>query len=301
MSVPSPLQPPSRGRIATVLMLGVVGVSTGAILVRLADCGPLAKAAWRCGLATCILAFSGGLRAPAGYPSDRRAIGLAMLAGTFLAFHFATWIASLDMTSVAASSVLVSTAPVWVAIAAPFVTSDRPSMRSIIGVGVSMLGSTWIAFDAGGETGDLLGPALAIAGAIGGAGYVLLGRRVGTRLPMQRYLIVCYGTAAVLLVIAALINGDKLTGFDQQTWLALIGLALFPQLLGHSSCNWALRWLPALFVSVTFLSEPILSSVFAWIFLHEPPGMAVLQAAPLVLIGIVLAADPSSGAHASAE
>lgn len=276
-------------------MLGVVGVSTGAILVRLADCGPLAKAAWRCGLATCILAFSGGLRRPAGYPPDRRALGLAMLAGTFLAFHFATWIASLDMTSVAASSVLVSTAPIWVAIASPLVTSDRPSLRSITGVGVSMLGSVWIAVDAGGETGEWLGPALAMAGAIGGAGYILIGRRVGTRLPMQRYLFVCYGTAAVLLIVAALINGDKLVGFDQQTWLALVGLALFPQLLGHSSCNWALRWLPALFVSVAFLSEPILSSFFAWVFLQEAPGMAVLQAAPLVLIGIVLAADPKTG------
>ena len=124
---------------------------------------------------------------------------------------------------------------------------------------------------------------------------MLIGRRVGERLPIQRYLFLCYGSAALFLIATALISGDALFGFDGRTYAALVGLALVPQLLGHSACNWALRWLPALLVSVVFLSEPIVASTLAWAFLKEAPERVVLLAAPLVLLGIVLAADTRQG------
>ncbi|MFT5291557.1 MAG: drug/metabolite transporter (DMT)-like permease [Planctomycetota bacterium] len=296
-STTSKVEAPTSTRVALVLTLGVLGVSTGAILVRTADCSPLAKAAYRCALAAIALGLAGGWRPAPPTPGEqrdpgyRRALALAILAGAFLAFHFGTWIASLDHTSVATSSVLVATTPVWVAIAAPFLTSDRPSLRALCGVGLSLLGAIWIALDGGGVGSELLGAGLAVAGAVGAAGYVLIGRRVGHRIPMGHYLFLCYGSAAVLLVCATLLNGDELIGFDRRTWMALVGLAVFPQLIGHSACNWSLRWMPALLVSVVFLAEPILASIFAWGFLGEAPGRVVLYAAPLVFLGILLAAD----------
>lgn len=305
MKRPAPSQPaadslagpsagrPSSSRVGLVLAIGVVSTSFGAILVRLADCAPLTKAAWRCTLAAAILGLSGGIRRSKEETEQPGVMGLAFLAGAFLAFHFGTWIASLDSTSVALSSLLVATTPVWVALASPFITGDRATWRALAGVGLSLGGSAWIALAGEGGQGEVYGALLAVAGAIGAAGYVLIGRRVGERLPIQRYLFLCYGSAALFLVAAALISGDALFGFDGRTYAALIGLALVPQLLGHSACNWALRWLPALLVSVVFLSEPIVASTLAWAFLEEAPERAVLLAAPLILLGIVLAADTS--------
>lgn len=290
---------PAPRKVALVLAIGVCSISTGAILVRMADCAPLTKAAWRCALAAIILGVSGGARRPSTAPQGR-VIGLALMAGALLAFHFGTWIASLDSTSVARSSLLVATTPIWVAMASPFVTTDRPTWRALLGVAISLAGSAWIALDdpGGGETKGAL---LALAGALGAAGYVLVGRRVGSRIPIQRYLFLCYGSAALWLIIAARANGDALFGFDGKTWAALIGLAMVPQLLGHSACNWALRWLPALLVSVVFLAEPIVASILAWLFLQETPGLVVLLAAPLILAGIVLAADARTNPPPSDE
>lgn len=291
---PSPASPPRppRSRVALVLAIGVVSTSFGAILVRLADCPPLAKAAWRCTLAAAILGATGGLRRRGAQPESPGAVRLAVLAGAFLAFHFGTWIASLDSTSVATSSLLVATTPIWVAMASPFLTKDRATWRALTGVALSLAGSAWIALAGEDGSGELEGALLAVAGAIGAAGYVLIGRRMGERLPIQRYLFLCYGSAALFLIATAAIRGDALFGFDGRTYAALIGLALVPQLLGHSACNWALRWLPALLVSVVFLSEPIVASTLAWALLNEAPERVVLYAAPLILLGIVLAADP---------
>lgn len=279
---------------ATLMALGVVAVSTGAVFARLAEAPPLAKAAWRCAFATALLAVLGGpTMAGALAALERRVVALSALAGVFLAAHFATWIASLEHTSVATSLLLVNTSPIWVALVAPRLTGDRASGRALAGVALALVGAAWLAWrgDGGGATPrGLLGPGLALLGALGATGYLLVGRRVGARVPLVGYLVVCYGTATGTLLLAALATGSPLTGFDRATIGWLLALGFVPQLIGHSACNAALRKLSPLLVALPLLLEPVLGSLLAWVVLNERPPAEAGPAGALVLLGVALAA-----------
>jgi len=134
-----------------------------------------------------------------------------------------------------------------------------------------------------------LGNALALAGALAVSGYWLIGRRLRRRLPLVPYVTVVYGTAAALLMAAALLLRQRLSGFAPATYGWFLLLALLPQLLGHSSFNWALGQLPASYVAIATLGEPIGAAVLACAFLGETPTRLKLLAAAMVLAGIFLA------------
>lgn len=298
----------ARGIGLGLLVIGVAAVSTGAIFARLAEAPPLAKATWRCGLATLVLALwagPAGLRALARAPSQARA--LSMGAGAFLALHFATWIASLEYTSVATSLLLVNTTPVWVVLAAPRWNGERAAPLALVGVALALAGAAWLAFDPaatggpgammheGAETNEarspgLLGPGLALVGAFGASGYFLLGRRIGGSLPLLGHLVLCYGTATVLLLSVTLVMQVPLHGFERETVIWLVALALVPQLIGHSACNAALRRLPALLVALPLLLEPVIGALLAQRFLGESPPPRAYGAGALVLLGVGIAA-----------
>ena len=251
---------------------------------------PLATAiaAWRCAIATLVLAPAGlpRLRAALDEHGARR-LGAPLLAGAFLAVHFATWIRSLEYTSVAASVFLVNTNPIWVGLLAPLVTRERLRPAAVVGLVLAVLGSGVIALGGlGGGGRPLLGAFLALAGAWAASGYLLIGRRQRAGLPLSAYLFACYGSAALLLVALAGIEGTPLVGYSDQTVLYLVAIGLVPQLIGHSACNWALRKLETVYVALTFLGEPICSSLLAWIVLSEAPAASIWIGGPLVLAGI---------------
>jgi drug/metabolite transporter (DMT)-like permease len=286
---------------ALLLVFGVAAVSTGSIFARLAEAPPLAKAAWRCAIATAVLLALGRLQlVQVICMTPRKLLGLAALAGVFLAVHFATWIASLDHTSVATSLLLVNTTPIWIVVLAPFVNRESVSRRELVGVALALAGGAWLAL--GGEAdasaaresaaggNGLLGPALAVVGAWASTGYFLIGRRVGKGMALIGYLSVCYGAATGTLLVAALATGTQLVGFEGETVLWLLALALVPQLIGHSAYNAALRKLPALLVAMPLLFEPVVGSLLAWWFLGEAPPARAFGAGTLVLAGVALAA-----------
>ena len=285
----------------TLLTLGVLAVSTGAVFARLADAPALVKATWRCALATvALMALGAPVLLQVVFTAPKRVIGLAALSGLFLAAHFATWIASLDHTSVATSLLLVNTIPVWVVLLAPFVNGDRATVRQLLGVALALVGGAWLALGgqdlqpplptAGPPPSGTLGAGLAVLGAWGAAAYYLLGRRIGTRLPLFAYLTVCYGSATVALACAATASGDSLFDVDASAWIWIVALGLVPQLIGHSACNAAVRRLPALLVALPLLLEPVVGSLLAWLVLDEAPPARALGAGALTLSGIALAA-----------
>lgn len=274
------------------LFLGIFAVSTGAIFVRLADAPALTVAAYRTGLASLILApvawwkVRDELRA-LRWPDYR----LALLSGFFLAAHFATWISSLDYTSVASSVVLVNTNPIWVGLLTPFISKDRITRLTALGIVISVVGGVIIGagdFAIGGMA--LVGDILAILGSISAALYLLIGRNLRPKLSLVAYIIVVYGTAAVLLWIVVLSMGLPITGFTPQTWGALLGIAVVPQILGHSTYNWALRWVTASLVAVSLLGEPIMATIMAYFLFGEGLTWAKMVGGGLILLGIYLAA-----------
>lgn len=305
MRKPSPGQPaPSP---ALVLALGILGASSSSILIRYAqqDAPSLIIAAYRLSLATLALL-------PVLLTRERARLrtlsageaGLCALSGTFLAGHFATWVSSLEYTSVASSIVLVQTAPLMVAVLSPLVLREPLRRWLALGLLVSTIGGGIVAVsDACAWEGRLIcpppgewfgGPALkgdllALAGAACGAAYMLVGRRLRPRLSLLPYITLTYGAAAVWLGLLAFAAGQLALGYPPRTYLWFLLLAAFPQLVGHSSYNWALRYLPAAMVSLGLLGEPVASIALAALLLEEIPSGLRLAGSLLTLAGIALA------------
>lgn len=282
--------PAQAGRIAPFVVLGIalVAVSHGAIFARLADASPLAIAAWRVGLAAAVVLPL------AVYPSrahDRRAAPflLAGCAGLLLAVHFASWIASLESTTVARSVLLVSTSPIWVAVILFLTGRGRPSRTTIAALLLAVAGAGVVS--GGGNAGGaaIEGDLLAVAGGVAFAGYLLLSREAQAALPFRAYLGAAYGTAAAALWIAVLVSSTPAAGFDTGTWWALAGMAIVSQLIGHSGYNWSLRHLHPQFVSVVSVGEPVLASTLAWWLLGEELDWRTGAGGLLILAGIALA------------
>lgn len=273
-----------------VLGAAVLAVSNGAIFARLSDAAPLATAAWRLTIASSVIVPLALLFGRTRFEARARDWCLAAVAGGLLALHFATWITSLEYTSIANSVLLVTTAPIWVGLLSLVTGRDRPGPRWWVGMSLAMLGAAVITL--GGvqaADGSTLGDVLALAGAICMAGYLMLAREAQRALPLLPYLATAYGTAGLVLWIAVVATGTAATGFTATTWMALGGMAVVSQLLGHSGYNWSLRHLPPAFVAVTLLAEPLVASALGWLLLGEAVTVRTLLGGAVVLAGIVVA------------
>lgn len=265
-----------------LLAAGVVSLSWAAILIRFTSAPAVTVAAWRMALSAAILLPLWGLRRA---PFSRRGLGLALLAGAFLGLHFVLWMESLRHTTVASSVALVTTNPIFVGILSILVLGERPSRPLWQGIGLSVAGGVligWGDFALGGQA--VLGDALALFGAVAASAYLLIGRRVRSEGSLLPYVAVAYGTAAVFLLGGAAASGRPLPPGCEWVWIGL--MAVGPQLLGHTSVNWALRHFPASAVAVAILGEPVGATLWAYLVFGEAPGIAQGIGIALVLAGI---------------
>jgi drug/metabolite transporter (DMT)-like permease len=267
------------------LAIAVTAASWGAILVRYAvGAEPLALAFWRCAAGAALLVPFAAPRLRALGPRD---VWLPALAGAFLALHFATWITSLRLTTVAASVLLVSTSPIFVALAARALLGERLTRRGWAGIALALAGTLLIGgADLGGAS--LVGNTLALAGGAAGAGYVLAGQVARQRLGNREYAAVTYAVAAALLGLACLAGGVALWDYPAGTWWAIVGLVAGPQMLRHTLINLVLKVVGATTVSVAMLAEPILSTALAFLLFGEVPSPLVYPGGAAVLAGIYL-------------
>jgi drug/metabolite transporter (DMT)-like permease len=217
---------------------------------------------------------------------------LAILAGILLGFHFAFWISSLDFTSVMSSIVFVSTNPLFVGIASVLVFRESLRRGTVFGIGIAAIGSLIIGMSDAQHAGtdSLLGDFLALMGAVTISGYLMIGRRLRKRLSLIGYIGIIYTTAAVVLLILACAMGANLFGYSPLGYFFILLLVLGPQLLGHSSYNWALKYVSATFVTVALLAEPIGVSLLAMPVLNQIPEPIKFVGGALIMLGIYLAA-----------
>ncbi len=285
----------------------ILAVSTASIFIRLAqrEAPSLVIAAFRLTFASLILAPIALTRHPAELRNlTRRELLLGLLSGLFLALHFATWISSLEYTTVASSVVLVSTSPLWVALLAPVVLREQLTRPVLVGMLLALIGGAVIALSDAcvwqnglicpslaefvkGEA--FLGNFLALAGAWMVAGYLLIGRRLRAKMSLVPYIFVVYSMAAVILIVFMFAAGETPLGYSPMTYAWMLLVALVPQLIGHSTYNWALRYMPAALVAVTTLGEPIGSTILAYFILRETPTWVKLVGAAMILGGIWMA------------
>jgi drug/metabolite transporter (DMT)-like permease len=296
---------PGRLTVFLVLSVALFAVGHAAIFVRLADAHPFTVAAYRLGIATLVLL-------PFALPALRRVLPSfdrrrwALLAGAmaFLAVHFATWIASLDYTSIANSVVLVTLTPVWLALWSVVVLRVVPGAATLAAVALAILGTAvigWGSFRLGGDT--LFGDLLALVGGATFAGYLLFAQSLRRDLDLLPFAALVYGGAALLLWALVLALGLPVSGFDGTTWAAMAALALISQIVGHSGFNWAVKSVAPTFIALTILLEPPLSALLGWFWFGErlTPETAVGGALALAAIwlgsrgGAARASRPADG------
>ena len=289
------------------LLTAILAVSTSSIFIRFAqtDAPSLVIAALRLTCATLLLAPLAWTRHRGELETlGRKEIIPGAIAGIFLAVHFATWISSLAYTSVASSVVFVSTGPLWVALLSPVLLHERLTRAVLIGLTIAVLGGiivgvsdacTW---DAGLQCPELnkimegramWGNFLALAGAWTVSGYLMIGRKLRTKISLIPYIFLVYGMSAIVLIIMMLVSGHSALGYPARTYGWIFLLAAFPQLIGHSTYNWVLRYIPATLVAIITLVEPIGSAILAYFVLRETPSNGVLFGGLLILLGIYLA------------
>jgi drug/metabolite transporter (DMT)-like permease len=297
--------------VITILTVGILAVSMSAIFIRFArESSGSTNAAFGLLIAAGRIALASLVTAPLGFVALSRhqqqtprgigkAVWLAVAAGVGLAAHFAFWISSLSFTSVASSTAIVTTNPIWLSLFAWIVWKQVPSRAVMIGIAVSFVGGLLVALgDSAGSSSDaflnpMLGNALALLGAFAVSAYYLLGRAAqqgGLSLPA--YTGVAYTTAALVLAPLPLLFGVPYTGYpiSAYLWIALLGLV--PQVIGHTSFNWAVKFMNPAIVTMVILLEPIGSSLAAVILFREIPGPLTILGALLLLLGVFIAVRP---------
>lgn len=277
-------------RAAIILPVGLTVMSFASIFIRFCDAPPLIIAAYRLTLATLILLL---LALPRTLRESRRLsrkeILPSLAAGLFLCFHFAFWITSLQYTTVASSVIFVTTNPIFVAVASTFILRERISLALLVSILMAVVGGTIIGWgDLGKGRDQLYGDFLSLLGAVMATGYLLVGRRVRQKVSLTTYITLVYGGAALFLILLAFLKGDAFFGYAPKDYLLFLLLAVGPQLIGHSSLNWALRFFSATLVAVVILGEPIGASILAYFILGENPGINLIWGGALVLLGIYL-------------
>jgi drug/metabolite transporter (DMT)-like permease len=274
-----------------IIVIGVVSVSFAAIFIRLAEAPPLVIGAYRLFIASVVLW-------PLTIKYSRNELGhltlrdlwLSLASGVFLGLHFGLWISSLSYTSVATSVILATSSPLFVAIASYMILKEKITRNIIAGIVVCFIGVAFICWGNWGIGADsFIGGILALSGALAASGYMLIGRSLRQRMGLLVYSAIICSTAGILLIIACLISGYAFSGYSGNTYLMMVLLALIPQLLGHLSLNWSLRFVSATLVTIAVLGEPVGANIWAFLILGEKPHVFEIVGSVFVLAGIFTA------------
>jgi len=287
-------------QVYVILGLGVASVSFSPILVRVAqgeNVPSLLIAASRLILAAIALTPFALRNHWSTIRSLKRVDWFyALSSGAFLSLHFASWVTSLEYTSVLLSTVFVTSSPIWVALFEFFFLKARLPRLVVIGLVIAISGGIMIGF--AGQvpnraqiegTNDLIGGGLSLLGALAMAVYLIIGRKLRANMHVIPYIWIVYGCAGLILSTLVLASGTTVMGYSSTGYLALIALTIFPQLIGHSSFNFAIGYLPATIVSMVTLLEPIGSSILALILFSELPLLFQIIGSGIILLGVLLA------------
>lgn len=273
-----------------MIVVGVIGISLSSIFVKYSSAPSAVTAAYR-------LLWTILLMSPVTFGSkairqelfhvSRRNLLLSCLSGVFLAFHFTLWFESLHHTSVASSTTIVCTEVIWVSLGYALFLKGRMSLRALMAIAVTLVGSGLIAFsDSSAGSAHLYGDLLSLLAAIAVAAYVLLGRVVRETVSTTVYTYIVYASCAVVLLLFCLIQRNSLWGYGFSGILVGLLLAVFSTILGHSVFSWCLKYFSPSFVSASKLCEPVMAAVMASILFGESPAALQLAGGAMILGGV---------------
>jgi len=295
---------PKQWQVSIILTIGVLAIASTAIFIRLSIEATgvrgvgfsLFIAATRLTIAALLLGI-GRLFSHSRLSFQNvspSAYYYAIGAGVSLALHFAFWITSLSFTSIAASTTLVTTNPIWITLFSWLWFKEKPTKMTVAGIAVALSGGILIAFadkgSDGGYSNPLLGDMLALLGSVIVSLYFLFGREAQRRgLSIGNYIFIIYPTAALLLLPLPPLFGTSYFGYPQVVYLYIFLMAVFSQLIGHTSFNWAVRWLSPTVVTLAILFEPVGASFLGWLIFGEVPSSLVFLGGLVLLLGVATA------------
>lgn len=271
------------------IFIGVLAVSFSALFVRLSSAPALIIATYRLLFTFMAMAPFALIKRETLASLDRRQIMLSATSGLFLAMHFATWFTSLQYTSIASSTVLVTTQPVFVVIGSFIFFKERVPRLALLGGLLALVGGVIIGasdFQVGSKA--IFGDALALLAAIMISGYLLIGRKLRKDIPLQGYAFVTYAASSIALLIAVIATKTPMTGYPWQDWLLFLALALLCTVMGHTVFNWSLKYVQASIVSVSILGEPLGAILWASVFLRETPTTRQIIGGAIIFSGLYL-------------
>ncbi len=273
-----------------VLTTGVTAISFAAIFIKLCHVPALSIAAYRMLIAAVFFLVISLFRQQSLLKElSPYQIRLVTISGLFLALHFSLWISSLEYTSVASSVVLVTTNPLFVALGSILFLKERVNRWLLLAIFLTIFGSIIIGVsDFHIKSSQLFGDVLALLAAIGGSGYLLTGRILRRSMDAFRYATLVYSISAIFLILIAIATSSPFVGFRRIDYVYLLLLAVVPQMIGHTSINWSLRFLSASFVAIAILGEPIGSTILAYFILNESVTLMKVFGALFIILGIVI-------------
>ena len=280
-----------------ILLTGIISLSFASIFIKLCgDVPAIMIAACRLGVAFVVLFVIFKFKGYSFKKVPKKELLFSLLGGLFLAFHFMAWITSLKYTSVASSVVLVTTNPIFVGLFSYFLFKEKQEIELVTGIVLCLLGSIMIV------TGDsgihelilynkkaIAGDILALIGAIMASGYLIIGSKVREKLEVLPYVTIVYGSSAIFLLVISLVMKIPFTGYRPSSYLYMMLLALIPQLIGHTSINWALKNLKTSLVAISILGEPVGATILAYIFFRESINTLQFTGMILIFAAIIIA------------
>ena len=283
--------------IFSVLGIGLLAISSGSILIKFTEgVPPVMIATYRLVFSTIILITIAKIKGAVLDKLSKKELFLSMLSGFFLAMHFVTWITSLSYTSVASSVVLVTTSPIFVGILSFLILKEKQNIYLIIGIVLSIIGSIILTIGDSGLKGleivnkrVFIGDMLALIGSLMVSFYLLIGSKLRNNINLMTYIISVYGFAAIILVFISFSMGLKFTGYEPKSYIFMLLLAILPQLIGHTSYNWALKHLKSSMVAITAMGEPIGATILAYLLLDEKLIFTQFIGILLIFASIVIA------------
>lgn len=270
------------------LFVAVTFASSAAGLMAAADAPSLAIAFWRNALAALVLVPMLLRNRAVLAGADRSQWRSMLAAGAFLGVHFACWVPSVKLTSIAAATSLVATQVVWAAVFARLAGTPVPRAQAV-GIGVALVGVVALTgIDVSLTPEAIAGDVLALLGAMAAAAYMHNGQKVRSQLPLSAFTAVVYLTASATLLIICAVGGVPLAGYSLQAWGYIAAVTLFAQFGGHTLFNRALRSFSATAVSIAILFQIPGGTLLGWVILGQAPKAALIPAALLIALGTVL-------------
>ncbi len=286
----------SMWRIYFAMGVGIVSISFAAILIKLASEVPsIIITAYRLSISSVLLILYSLFRSAGFGGLSAKEVLISALGGLFLAAHFTLWIASIKYTSIPSSVTLVCTSPIYVGIFSYLILKERQDRALVVSIVMSIFGSILLTGADGGlfmnatDKKAIIGDLLAILGAIAVTGYFLVGSYLRRSMDTLPYITLVYTFSALFSLFFAAMSGEPFVGYHASSYIYMFLLAVIPQLLGHTSFNWVLKYTKTSAVSISTLGEPIGSTILAYLFFHTTVNLLQAIGVAIILVSIFVA------------